>query len=579
MGLLDGFFSLGKDLNKVKGEKEETMEGIGELLPELSLSMDDDELLKLSKDWKKSWETYNVNIVKRQEKNEKYWLGKQFAFENDMAVDNLIFEALETSLPQISRKNPEPFVTADNTEEGKRLSSDVRNMIVYIADIQKLRLKIKKFVRHWAIGLIGCFKVGWSVIENDIVIQVIRPKKLILDPDAIIDGGEYKGEFIGEIKKEKASNLIKRFPEHASFIKNEIKKELGTRIQYTEWWTNEYLFWTLKNKVLGKIKNPHWNYNKEETKVDEFGNETPEEIKGNNHFPISKMPYIFLNIFSLDKQPHDETSLIEQNLDMQDLINKRINQIDRNADDVNGGLKVSGDHFTKEQAALAGEALRKGKTIYVPSGDVNSACAREQGPALPQFVYESLLDYRGQLRNIFGTSGSTPAGVASEDTVRGKIIVREQDLSRSSILAEYIEQSIDYLYNWLVQMMYVYYDEKHSSSILGKDKGMEYFTLINTDFNRKLRVSVKEGSLIPHDPLTERNEAIDLWSAEAIDPITLYDKLDFPDPKESARKLITWQTNPALLLGGGEAQPLAPEIAGQEITAEANPPLPPLPLT
>jgi len=574
MGLLDGFLSLGKDINKLR--TDDNKEGANELLPELKLSMKDDDLIDLAKQWNNKYEKYNSRIKKRQEKNTKYWKGQQYAYSNDNPVDNLIFESLETFLPQITRKNPEPLISADNTEEGKKLSEDVRNILIYIADIQKLRLKIKRLVRHWALDLIGCIKVGWSLVENDIVIQVIRPTKLILDPDGIIEGGEYKGEYVGEIKKEKASDLIKRFPDKASIIKKEAKDKMGTDIQYTEWWTNDKLFWTLKNEVLGKIKNPHWNYGEDETNVDEFGNETTEQRAGNNHFAVPKMPYTFLSVFDLGKQPHDETSLIEQNIDMQDLINKRIKQIDKNADDTNGGLIVSGDFFNKEEASQAGEALRRGKVIYVPSGDVNRAVRREQGPPLPQFIYQSLQDYRGQLRNIFGTSGSTPAGVASENTVRGKIIVREQDLDRSSMVAEYIEQSIDYLYNLMVQMMYVYYDEEHSASILGKDKGMEYTTLINSDLDKKLRVSVKEGSLIPRDPLTERNEAIDLWGAGAVDPITLYDKLDFPDPQESARRLITWQTAPEQLLQGGQAPPIVEPTAGQEIVAEATPTLPPL---
>lgn len=575
MSLLDGFLSLGKDINKTRPDEDK--EGANELLPELELSMSDEELLKLTKLWNNKWEKYNSKIKKRQDRNTKYWKGEQYAYSNDEPVDNIMFESLETFLPQITRKNPEPLISTDNTEEGKKLSADVRNVLIYISDIQKLRLKIKRCVRHWALDLIGCIKVGWSLVENDIVIQVIRPTKLILDPDGIIDGGEFKGEYIGEIKKEKASNLVKRFPDKTSIIKKEVKNKMGTDVQYTEWWTNDKLFWTLKNEVLGKIKNPHWNYEEDETNVDEFGNETAEPIEGNNHFPVPKMPYTFLSVFDLGKQPHDETSLIEQNIDMQDLINKRIKQIDKNADDTNGGLIVSGDHFTKEEASQAGEALRQGKTIYVPTGDVSSSVRREQGPPLPQFIYQSLQDYRGQLRNIFGTSGSTPAGVASENTVRGKIIVREQDLDRSSMIAEYIEQSIDYLYNLIVQMIYVYYDEEHTTSILGKDKGMEYTTLINSDFDRKLRVSVKEGSLIPRDPLTERNEAIDLWGAGAIDPMTLFDKLDFPDPQESAKRLITWQTAPEQLIQEGQGEVIPPEIASKEIVEEATPVLPPLP--
>ena len=34
---------------------------------------------------------------------------------------------------------------------------------------------------------------------------------------------------------------------------------------------------------------------------------------------------------------------------------------------------------------------------------------------------------------------------------------------------------------------------------------------------------------------------MDLWSANAIDPLSLYKKLDFPDPVEATQSLILWQ--------------------------------------
>ena len=60
-------------------------------------------------------------------------------------------------------------------------------------------------------------------------------------------------------------------------------------------------------------------------------------------------------------------------------------------------------------------------------------------------------------------------------------------------------------------MMYVYYDQEHYSNVLGVDNQFEFDTLTNQElWQTKLLVSVKEGSMIPKDPLLKRNEAIDL---------------------------------------------------------------------
>ena len=88
-------------------------------------------------------------------------------------------------------------------------------------------------------------------------------------------------------------------------------------------------------------------------------------------------------------------------------------------------------------------------------------------------------------------------------------------------------------------MMYVYYDQEHFSSVLGIDNETEFNIITNQElFQTKLLVSVKEGSMIPKDPLLKRNEAIDLWGMQAIDPLSLYVALDYPNPQEMVRRLI-----------------------------------------
>ncbi len=119
-------------------------------------------------------------------------------------------------------------------------------------------------------------------------------------------------------------------------------------------------------------------------------------------------------------------------------------------------------------------------------------------------------------------------------------------------VTEYIEQVADSLYNLAVQFMFVFYDEEHFMTTAGAIDGMELITLKNDKFPllKTLSVTVKEGSLVPKDPLTQRNEAMDLWSAGAIDPLNMFKKLDFPNPSEATNQLILWQ-----MLQKGQIQP------------------------
>ncbi|WP_457635786.1 hypothetical protein [Persephonella sp.] len=573
MSRLEGFFSLSKDINKAK-ELEQNQGVIGELTDELNLDIKDEDLVQISKQYIRTWQPYETKIRKRQERIERYWLGKHDEEVLDSeypSADNIIFEAVETFLPQATRQRPEPLVTSDNSEEGNALSKKIRNAIVFVSDKIRLKLKMKRVVRYWSLYLLGAGKIVWNLQDNEIDFETIRPQKLILDPSATVEeGGIYTGEYIGEYKREVASDLIKKFPEKEDYIKNKVKGKLGTKVQYIEWWARygEILYWQLDDEILSKTKNPHWNYDSTETRINEYGEKEEFQKKGSNHFSSPQFPYIFLSVFNLGKQPHDETSLVEQNLTNQDIINRRQRQIDKNAESMNNGLVLSGDHFTKEQAREANNELRRGGTLWIPSGDIGSAYRRDQAPALPSDVFNHLFDTRNELRNIFGIRGSNPEGLRQEKTVRGKIIVQGQDLARiGGGVAEYLEQFYDRVFNWFVQMFYVYYDEEHLATIIGKEKAQEFTSLRNSDIDRKVLVSVKEGSLIPKDPLLERNTAIDLWNAGAISLVELHEKLDSPDPQESARQAYLWQTDPQRVLGE-EGQVEEGQVEGQAINID-----------
>ena len=575
MALTDGYYSLGANINKVSSG-DEAERDITALLPELRLDMSDEELLVLKQKWEKAWSQVEGDLAKRRKRTEDYWEGKHFASSQDQMrdgvpyADNIIFEALETFLPIATRQNPEPVVDGDNTEEGQKVAFATQKMLARVADEQSLKMKVKDAVRNWALYFVGVLKVGFSSLENDLTIASLRPQKLVLDPEGTITvQGRYTGDFIGEVRKEVAYSLIRKFPGKKKYIEDYVHGMLGTMVPYMEWWTNDYVFWTLGEEVLDKQKNPHWNYPEEKGIKDEFGNPVLDEqgqarmeaLPEKNHLPYPQFPYFFLSMYSLGKRPFDVTSLIEQNISNQDMINKRVRQIDKNADNANNGLAVSGDFFTKEEAAQVAAALRNGGAVWVPRGPASGGVAKIQADALPNFIYQNLSDMRSELRNIFGTLGSTPAGTQAEQTVRGKIIVQQQDASRvGGGITEYIEQLADSVYNYLVQLMYVYYDEPHVASVLGKDNAREIVELSKRELEQtKLLVSVKEGSLIPRDPLTKHNQAIDLWSAGAIDPLSFFSAIDHPNPKEAAERLIAWKTNPQGFLQEGQPQQSAPQ--------------------
>lgn len=537
-GAIKGALKLFSDVNKAEGVTENTNP---QPIDPYESSYSETEIIELIGQWKRTYGAYYTEVGPSQQLAFEYWIGKQSTDEaeqvqgNSALIDNKIFEAVETFIPIATRSNPDPLVEADPSEVGQELAKAVKQALVREADRLLFRKKLKAMLRDWIIYRIGVIKVSYNTVLNKIETETINPKRMIFDKDGHIDAaGKFTGEYIGEKKQTTAQKLIELFPKKAEEIKNKAQGKMGTKLEYIEWWYHGTdVFYTMEEIVLGKYKNPHWNYSE-------------GEAEGQNHLSLPTAPYIFLSIFSTGLQPHDETSLILQNVGIQDMINRRWRQIDRNVEGMNNGIIVS-SVFTDAQASQAASALRRGTAIRIPSpvdGSVGNHVQRIPAPELPTQVFQTMQDGRQELSNIFGTSGSTPQGLDEQDTVRGKILVNQLDSSRiGGGITEHIEQVADTTYNYWVQMMFVHWTDTQYIVAAGSVDGEELIALKNTDFllTKTLDITVKEGSLIPKDPLTQRNEAIDLWSAGAIDPITFFKKLDVSDPVGEATMLLTWQ--------------------------------------
>ena len=523
---------------------------------ELTLKLDDTELLQLAKQWELKYAGYEASIKVRQQANKAYYLGKQKEgtaqayLEGQAISSNLLFEAEETFLPAALSKNPEPVVYGSNDPEGNKLADDVKTMLQYHADTLALRRKLTLMVRHWSIYFVGILKHGWDEEIGDIKTEVRDPRNFILDPDCYVDCyGDFEG-YVGERIKVTAKKLAEMFPKHKDYISLIVEDKMGTEVTYTEWWTDEYCFYTFKDKVLDKNKNPNFNYDKETEEEDEYGVKRPVLNEGKNHFGRPKKPYTFLSVFSLQEQPHDITNLIEQNIPNQNRITRRTEQIDYNLSRANNSDVFSADNFNQETAKQAAQAMAKGHPIIVPSGQpLDGAIKRLSGQGIGDAYFKSLETDKADLRSIFGTQGITATQQDDDQTARGMILNNQYDNSRiGGGIGDALEQVAKNTFNWWVQLYYVYYDEQHFGMVLGRMKATEFVTLSATTMSGHLVVSVAPNSMKPHDEITEMNQAMSLWQAGALDPKTLLIRLNFPDPQETAAQVVLWKTNPQLYM-------------------------------
>lgn len=539
----------------------------------LELPMDDAELITLKEEWEGKSNGYLPKVKARWEKNKIYYQGKQRAVTGSVdrvVSSNLIFEAEETFIPQALSKNPEPVVWSDNTDIGKDASNDIKTMLQFHADQLCLRKTLGVMVRHWSIYFIGVVKHGWDAKMHDIELDVRKPANFILDPDGYIDvKGNYCGAFLGERIESSAKDLIDLYPSKKDYILVKCNGKLGTSVVRTEWWTDDYYFTTFLDEVLDKHKNEYFNYDVTTKGVDAYGLETKTVTPGKNHFAVPKMPYTFLSVFSLQEHPHDVTNLIEQNISNQDRINDRDDQISKNLRTGNNSIAVSGVSFNVETARQAAIALENGDVVLVPDGQVDSAIKRLPANEIPAAVFTAQENDKVALRQIFGTQGLTASPNTGEDTTaRGMILNQSHDSSRiGGGIGDALEQVADNIFNWWLQLYFVFYDEPHYGAIMGAGRAVEYVQLINSDINRRFVVSVSPNSMQPKDEITEQNLAIDLANKGWLDPINLFKKLNYPDPMQTAKMVTIFRTNPQMYM-----QMFFPESAVAPQGGDTNPP-------
>lgn len=548
---------VGSKVNKISDGAVNQQEGVTGLYEdELTLKLDDTELLRLEKQWVLEYAPYEAKIRPKQNKNKAFYLGQQkegtpYAMTDGEPISsNLLFEAEETFLPAALSKNPEPVVWSDSTPEGDKIAKSVKAMLQYHADTMVLRRKLTLMVRNWSVDYLGIIKHGWDAKISDIKSEVRHAQNFIFDPKGYVDSyGDFVG-YLGERIPLSAYRLIEIFPEHEAYITVMCEGKLGTEVTYTEWWTDEYTFSTFKGKILDKSKNPHFNHDKieQETAID--GQIIDVETKGKNHFAFAKKPYTFLSVFSFGDQPHDVTGLIEQNIPNQRRVTRRTEQIDYNLSRQNNSTFFSGDNFNQETAKQAATAKAKGNPVIVPSGrPLPEAVLELPGKGVEASFFNELENSKNDLRSIFGTQGITAQQQDEDQTARGMILNQQYDNTRiGGGIGDALEQVADNIFNWWVQLYSVYYDEQHTAVIMGQMKAVEYITLSNIDLDRRVVISVAPNSMKPKDETTEMNQAMALWDKGALDPKTLFTILDFPDPQVTAGQVVLWTTNPQLYM-------------------------------
>jgi|TARA_R100001530_G_scaffold73266_1_gene51669 hypothetical protein len=554
--------------------------------------------------WNIVEKTYNINL--KIYKNEPDYLSN-IPRKKSKVRANRVFVNQETVINALIANPPRPnILNGRDTPESKALSvrQEKYFQIKYVE--RNTKEIIRKGLRNLYFGRLIVLKPFWNTKINDFDAKVIDPRKVRFSKTAT---KEDDSEFAIEEITDNLSAVIKRFP----MKKNEILKKYGytneadvlvdnKEVKYLEAWCWDYVIFKMDNLILGRIRNPYWDWDglmvtREEEeqlkdaegkarrnllegarrsqperlayqKAKDEGKEilTFENIEGPielsayyfNHFDRPRKPYIFATLFNNENSPIGQTDMITQSAPLQENIDETKRDITQNSKLVNGIIKVDSTVMDKADAQrmrFETEGLIWGK------GAVQGV-QRETGPALPAFVVENMRDSRREIDDIMAASSAFKGIREGQETKGGRLALIDQSFLRLNELVQVIDYVNYELFNWFYQLAKVRYTEHHYAKSLGKTASIEILTLIQDDFQDGTEVRVISGKTLPEDRQFKFEQAQGDVEKGLLSPVDYFETAGYDSPAEKAKNRVIFDLNRPYAVGipQEEMAQIVPEV-------------------
>lgn len=532
------------------------------------LNVDDETLVSTINTWVAEAITWHDLMILQQNIAVKYYLGDQTdrdeipTFNSD-TVYNRIFEGTETIIPIVTG-GAHAFIAIPGNENEVSIQKAQKLQKVLMRKYEDLEIQSKNenVTRDIILKRFGVMKWDWNVYTDDVDVRVIDPR-LILIPKLRLDANSPLIPYVIEVQSYTRDEIKEEFPDVSpddlvfgrypevptvSNTDQRIMQNMAPTYQVLEVTTNEYKCWKQGGKILKKMKNPYFDW--DGTEVTEKVTKQNGKVKKHtyrrydNHLDYPQKNYVFFNPFTTGDAPVAETSMAEIVIPIQDDINTQKRQISNNLVKMgNGQVYLDSDTLPKELAdQITNEPglILEGKNLAS-----ENRIRREPGTPLPNAHFTNLQLSLIAFDNVFGVHGAV-RGAGDSKTLGGQILNRQQDLSRIDALTRCINKGMARLADGLVQMMKMYYDTEHVFKILGANDAIEFIRFNKADIEDDVAVNVKSGVPPILDPVARYNQAIQLWQLGALDPETLFSRLEFPDPRLAAEKLAAWRTGQLL---------------------------------
>lgn len=479
---------------------------------------------------------------------------------------------------------------------------------------------IRMGLRNLYFSRLLVIKAFWNPLIDDFDFRAVDPRKVRMGKYA---RKEQDSEFVIEEIDDNLCAVIERFPDK----KAELLKKFGISdendlyiknpdVKYKEAWINDYVIFKIADIILGKIKNPYWDWDgiliteqeeeelktlegegrrqkMQDIKLDQsnrksamnpvpeaepnllekgvtavkefFSPSEPEEMEEEiaeqpeepvsykayyfNYFDSPRKPYIFATIFNNTNSPIGRTDMITLSAELQRGIDKRKMDIDENCEMANGILKVDSEVMGKSDA----QRIRFETKGVIWGKGVATGVSRETGTALPQMVFDDMIDSRSEIDNIMAATSAFRGEREGQETKAGRLALIQQSYLRLNELVQVVDYVSGELFSWGFQLAKTRYTEYHYAKWMGKEGAREVIELIQDDFETGSEVTIIAGKTLPVDDEFKFEQAQNDVREGFISPVDYLEIAKYDNAKELAKNAVLYKQNPM------EAVGIAPE--------------------
>jgi len=520
-------------------------------------NIDDDKIIEMYKEDLNDADSLYNELLSVFHKSERYWRGQQVTigdlrYGESNIVDNKILVAVEKSVAKITSSTPHPWITVTpKNSKGLAIQEKLQRMMIDAWDYDlNMQQKGERTSRIYYMARVGWAKYGLDD-SSDLFVDVVRPESIRYE----INKELHESRFFIHYLTASIAELKARFPNSKEHL-NDLAKQHGSNrseITYAEYWGK---FYTDSGECKIFVS---WLYNGHvfKTDVDPLWHKT----KKNNHFKYNRFPFIPMHSLATAGSVVDETSLIEQSLALQDNINERKRQISRNAWLANGIL-VATAAAMDEADFLSMDFFTDKVFLKAEMESISAGFGTVTGRPFESGIYDDMQQSASSISDIFGIVDIIPGEIS-----------QPEGTGRLDLTARAYEQFAEDIYNAVLQLMCVSSKDEY---IISTDKD-EYgdtvmpgantgLTTIDTNdnkiakkdlYNFDVKIRVRKGTVLPKDPVTDRDAAFKLMQTGQLDPYTFAKMAGLDNPKQFAKRMFMW-SDPEL------KKDLFPDLAGGE---------------